>query len=91
MGESIVYAIKCALIVAAVALFLVATGSLFSSVIVFSSSIGIVGDILAIISMCLPFNTLHVFTVMFGAFDVVLAWVLARKLYSLNRKGVEST
>lgn len=91
MGESIVYAIKCALIVAAVGLFLVATTALFNGVVTFGSSFGIVTDILGVVSMCLPFNSLHVFTVMFGAFDVVLAWVLARKLYSLNRKGVEST
>lgn len=89
MGETILYAIKIGLIVAAVALFIVATTQMFNFVVVFSSTT-IIREVLGIISMCLPFNVLSVFTSIFAAFDVVLAWVLARKLFSINRKAQES-
>lgn len=89
MGETILYAIKIGLIVAAVVLFVAATTQMFNFVVAFASA-SIIGEVFGIISMCLPFNALAVFTSLFAAFDVVLAWVLARKLFSINRKAQES-
>lgn len=90
MGESIVYAIKCALVAVAVGLFITATTTLFSLVVSFSYST-IVGEVIGIISMCLPFATFPVANSMLSAFDAILLWVVARKLFSMTRKGVEST
>lgn len=89
MGETILYAIKIGLIVVAVGLFIAATTQMFNFIVAFTSA-SVIGEVLGIISMCLPFNALSVFTSLFAAFDVVLAWVLARKIFSINRKAQES-
>lgn len=89
MGETILYAIKIGLIVAAVALFIAATTQMFNFVSVFTSG-SIIREVFGIVSMCVPFDAASVFVSIFGAFDVVLAWVLARKLFSINRKAQES-
>lgn len=89
MGETILYAIKIGLIVAAVTLFIAATTQMFNFVALFAST-SVIGEVFRIASLCLPFNAWTVFYSMFAAFDVVLAWVLARKLFSINRKAQES-
>lgn len=82
MGESVVYAIKIGLAVAIASVFaaaiVVLVSGLFSLVLT-----SIVGEVLAIISVCLPFNPVPVF----GAFQLsmagILAFLVAKKIYNL--------
>lgn len=93
MGESIVYAIKCALIAIATAAWVLAITTLCSSVVSFVGQAftnTIIGDLLGIISMCLPFRPRTVFGAILSSATACIAFVIARKVYSIVMKSQES-
>ncbi len=82
MGETIVYGLKIALAVAVATAFSVAiiafVGGL--STLVFDS---IVGEVLLLVSVMLPFSPLPVFGAIQLSITAILAFLVARKIYDL--------
>lgn len=88
MGELIVNGIKWAFIIAVGATFMVAINALLSllSSIVFGS---VIGEVFAIISLCLPFSALQVFGAIGTAISAILAFMVAQKIYDLVSEHVK--
>lgn len=82
MGELIVNGIKWAFIIGVASTFMVAIGNLLNLItsIVFGS---VIGEILAIASMCLPFDSNAVFGSISTILVGILSFMVARKLYNL--------
>lgn len=82
MGESIVYAIKIGLAIAIAGVFAAAIVVLVSGLfsLVLSS---IVGEVLSIISVCLPFSPVPVFSAIQLSMGAILAFLVAKKIYNL--------
>lgn len=90
MGESIVYAIKTAIIVVAVATFTASLFAITSTIMSFASN-SVLGEALGLISVFLPFNAGTVFASIVSAFNVILIWVIARKIFELTLRANEAT
>lgn len=90
MGESIVYAIKTALIVAFTAVFITAIVNITVTIVEFTGST-VLGEIMGIISMCLPFDVLAVFTAILSALDVIITFIVARKVYEIMLKSTDAS
>lgn len=82
MGESLVYAIKVAIVVAATTAFVAATMTLFSLVITFTTNTPL-GEIIGVISVYLPFNGGAFFGVIQASITAILAFLIAQKVYEL--------
>lgn len=87
MGELIVNGMKWAFIIAVSATFMIAIGNLLNLItsIVFGS---VIGEVLAIASMCLPFDSNAVFGSIATSLAGVLSFMLARKIYNLTSAKV---
>lgn len=90
MGESIVYALKMALAVAVFVAFGVAIGTILSAVIQFASS-SIVGEIIGLISIYLPFNPSAVFASVASAITACIGFLVAKKVYETMNTTYQST
>lgn len=93
MGESIVYAIKCTLIAVATATWVLAVTSLCGSVVAFVGSAGansVLGNIIGIISMCVPFQARTVFGSILTSATACIGFVIARKVYTIVMKSNEA-
>lgn len=89
MLETVFNVLKVSVIVAIAAVFMVAINTLinlFSFVVVNS----VVGEILTIISDCLPFNAAAVFGVLITAMEAILAFLIAKKIFDLTSWSVSS-
>ena len=93
MGESIVYALKVALVVAFAIVFFAAIGSLLSIIVDFFASgvTGAVGEALAIISSFLPFNPGTVFSAILASADALITFFVAKKVYDLSMNNQKAT
>lgn len=83
MGELIVNGIKWAFIIAVSAAFLVVITNLLSMItmVVFDN---VVGEVLGIISCCLPFDAAAVFGAIGTAITGILAFMVGKKIYELT-------
>lgn len=89
MLETAFRLLKVAVIVAVCAVFMVAINALISLItsIVFSN---VIGEVLAIMSACLPFNALLVFGAIGTACSAVLAFLVAKKIFDLTSWSISA-
>lgn len=80
MGEMIVNGIKIAFWIGVALVFMTAITTLINLItsIVFAN---VIGEVLAIASMCLPFDAEVVFGGLGSACSAILAFLIARKIY----------
>lgn len=90
MGESIVYAIKTALIVVFTGVFIASIVTITSTIFNFAGST-VVGEALGIVSMCLPFDAGAVFSAILASLNAVIVFIVARKLYEISLKSTEAS
>lgn len=88
MGELIVNGIKWAFIIGISLTFMVAISSLISMItqLVFGN---VVGEVLGIISCCLPFDASAVFGAIQTASAGILSFMIAQKIYNLTSAHVK--
>lgn len=89
MLETVFNVLKITAIVAVAAVFMIAINSLLSLItnLIFGN---VVGEVLAIISACLPFNALAVFGAMGTATVAILAFLIAKKIFDLTSWSISS-
>lgn len=83
MGESLVYAIKIALAVAATMAFVAAIISIVGLLTAFVAN-SMLGEILGIISVFLPFNPASIFGSVMSVLTAILAFLVAKKIWSMT-------
>lgn len=83
MGDMIVYGIKIALIIATAVAFMTAIATLIGLLqdLVFG---GVVQEVLALISACLPFDAGAVFGAMGTVVNGILSFMIAAKIWDLT-------
>ena len=87
MGELIVNGIKWAFIIAVSLTFMVAISTLLN--LITEVLLGnVIGEVLGIISCCLPFNALAVFSAIGTATSAILSFMIAQKLYNLTTNKI---
>ena len=82
MGESLVYGIKVALAIAIATTFasaIIVLVNLLSSLVLHS----VVGEVLGLMSVFLPFTPLPVFGALTLSMGAILSFLVAKKIYSL--------
>lgn len=82
MGESLVYAIKVALAIAIATTFasaIIVVVNLLSSIVIHS----VVGEVFGLMSVFLPFSPAPVFGAIVLSMSAILAFLVAKKVYSL--------
>ncbi len=86
MGEMIVNGIKIAFWIGIALVFMTAITTLLNLItsIVFAN---VIGEVLAIISMCLPFDAATVFGALGTACSAILAFLVAKKIYEQANGG----
>lgn len=89
MLETVFNVLKITVIIAVAAIFMVAITALLNliSALVFSS---VVGEILALVSMYLPFNALSVFGAIGTATVAILSFLIAKKIFDLTSWSISS-
>lgn len=90
MGDVISAALKTAFIVTVTGVFLTAVISLTSLIVSFGQST-ILGEILGVISMCVPFDLNAVIVALMSAFDALIVFQVAKKTWTTVTHGVEAT
>ena len=87
MGELIVNGIKWAFIISISLVFMTAISNLLSLIVmvVFNN---VVGEVLHVISCCLPFNADAVFGAIQTALSGILTFLLAQKVYNLTSQKI---
>lgn len=83
MGESLVYAIKIGLAVACSLAFVAAVITLVSLLSAFVAN-SMLGEIIGIISIYLPFNPAWVFGIVSSTVTAILAFLVARKIWDIT-------
>lgn len=83
MGDSVVYAIKIALAVAATMVFASALITFLSLLAALTSST-ILGEIIGLISVYLPFSAATVFGSMSTTIVAIISFLVARKIWELT-------
>lgn len=83
MGDSVVYAIKIGLAVSATMIFVTAIIALVSLLTSLVSS-SIIGEILGILSVYLPFNPVPVFVGVTSSITAILSFLIARKIWDIT-------
>lgn len=83
MGELIVNGIKWAFFISIGLVFMSAISTLLNLItsVVFGN---VVGEVLGIISCCLPFNALAVFSAIGTACSAILSFLIAQKIFELS-------
>lgn len=89
MAETLFNILKVSVIVAVCAVFMLAINAILSLIVsvVFGN---VVGEILALTSMFLPFNALAVFGAIGTATVAILAFLIAKKIFDLTSWGISS-
>lgn len=89
MVDTVFNILKITAIVGVAAIFMVAITTLLNliSALVFSS---VVGEILTLISMYLPFNALAVFGAIGTATIAILSFLIAKKIFDLTSWSISS-
>lgn len=90
MGEMIVFGIKMAAVIAVALVFMTAITTLLNLIVsvVFAN---VIGEVLGILSMCLPFDAGVVLGGLGTACAAVLAFLVAQKLWSLTNSVFDAT
>lgn len=83
MGESLVYAIKIALAVAATMAFVTAIITLVGLLIAFVAN-SMLGEIIGLISVFMPFNPAFVFGSVLSVMNAIIAFLIARKIWDIT-------
>lgn len=83
MGELIVNGIKWGLRITLMATFLVAINALIGLIteVIFAN---VIGELLGILSMCVPFDLSAVMSAIGVAVSAILAFLISQKIYSLT-------
>lgn len=86
MGDMIVFGIKLALSIAAASAFFVALNAIIDliTVLVFDN---VIGEVLGIMSACLPFNALAVFGAIGSSCTAILSFIIAFKVFDLIKES----
>lgn len=89
MLDTVFNVLKVTAIVAVAAVFMIAINALLSLItnLIFGN---VVGEVLAIISACLPFNALAVFGAIGTATVAILAFLIAKKIFDLTSWSISS-
>lgn len=90
MGESIVYALKVALAVAVALAFATAIVTILGLVVSFATST-VLGEVIGLISIYLPFNPSAVFAGIGTAMTAIIAFLLARKIFTISINTYQAT
>ncbi len=83
MGELIVNGLKLTFFLAISLAFMTAINSLLDLItsILFGN---IIGEVLGVLSACLPFNALSVFSAIGASCSAILSFLIAQKIYNLS-------
>lgn len=89
MLETVFRVLKITAIVVVCGVFMFAINALltFISSLVFTS---VIGEVFAIMSACLPFNALAVFGALGVATNVILSFLIAKKIFDLTSWSISS-
>lgn len=90
MGDLIVFGIKIAVVLAAAGTFMLAVLALINglSTLLFGN---IIGEVLGVISMCLPFYPASIFGAVKLALATILSFLVAKKIWDLFGEGISLT
>lgn len=83
MGELIVNGIKWAFFIAIALTFMTAITTLLNLITSIAFG-GVISEVLGIMSCCLPFNALAVFSALGTACSAILSFLIAQKIYNLT-------
>lgn len=88
MGNTAVYAIKIAIIISALAVFVGAITTLFNLLSALSTST-VIGEVLGLISVYLPFDPTPSIAILLTSITAIVTFFIARKIYVLvvNAQG----
>lgn len=89
MLETVFRLLKVSVIIAICAVFMVAINALVALITSFIFG-GVIGEVLAIISCCLPFNALYVFGSIGTATVAILSFLIAKKIFDLTSWSVSA-
>lgn len=89
MLQTVFNILKITAIIAIAAVFLVAINTILNLIVtlVFDN---VVGEVLRVISTCLPFNAANVFGLIGTACAAILAFLVARKIFDLTSWSISS-
>lgn len=89
MLDTVFRILKITVIVAVCATFMIAINALVALItsLLFG---GVIGEILAIISCCMPFNALYVFGAMGTATVAILSFLIAKKIFDLTSWSISA-
>lgn len=89
MLDTIFNILKVTVIISICAVFMVAINALLTLVtsVLFGN---VIGEVLAIISACLPFNALVVFGAIGSATVAILSFLIAKKIFDLTSWSISS-
>lgn len=89
MVETIFHILKISVIVAVAAVFMIAINALIALItsVVFGN---VIGEVLGLISMYLPFNALLVFGSIGTATVAILSFLIAKKIFDLTSWSISS-
>lgn len=89
MVDALFHVLKISVIAFIAAAFMIAINALISLItsIIFGN---IIGEVLAIISACLPFNALAVFGALGTATVAILSFLIAKKIFDLTSWSISS-
>lgn len=87
MGELIVNGIKWAFIIAVSLTFMTALTNLLNLIVMVAFN-NVVGEVLGIMSACLPFNASAVFGSISTAITGILSFLVAQKIYNLTSQKI---
>ena len=90
MGDSIIYAVKVSLAVAAGLAFYVILQTLINTIAVFAFG-NVVFEIFALVSMFLPFNALAVMLSLSASITAILAFLIGKKIYEFYLNTMSNT
>lgn len=90
MGEMIKFGVKLAIIIVVATTFFVAITTIVNLIttVVFDN---VIGEVLGIMSACLPFNALAVFSTIGTSGTAILSFLIAQKIYNLTGSAINST
>lgn len=89
MLDTIFNVLKISVVVAISAVFMVAINALIGVLgsIIFNN---VIGEVIAIISACLPFNALAVFGALGTACAAILSFLIAKKIFDLTSWSIST-
>ena len=87
MGELIVNGIKWTFIISLSLVFMTALHNLLS-LITLSIFSNVIGDVMHVISCCLPFNASAVFGAIETSMSAILTFLIAQKIYNLTSQHI---